>query len=357
MCPPGTDQTTRGGQERWSLLAPSLKQKQKLFTTTGNKSSLEWSMFLESVTPGLELNLFSKLARPGKSGCNALSTSRKTNVAATSGVAAATAVIILSASRLEALPAEILALVLTSGRLSMRDQLNLGRSSQTLWMHVWRHIREDCRRRAAPWAGTSLIATGNWLQDLPQRLYDLFPEIQKRDRLWERGQIRRLGMCPARQWNADARGEYEDVEGKDRGREWLGAGKEGGLSMGLVESLEEAVEIRRGRGEKWMLRNLSMMEFVRLEIIEGDEQSEGEGVQGVVIAGKESLSLDEILLMKICWTEPFIDISDEDDETTSITRGDWAGHRFDVVPEEDGGAVVEGWRDVTDEICSLASMG
>lgn len=352
MCPPGTDQTERGGFQRWNLLAPSLKQRQQLFSA-GGRSNSGMMKFMSSAKSAPLINAFYKLARPNSTPSGSADTISKPSERPFHSCIISDNI---SLSHLEALPAEILAIVINTDSLSRDDVLRLGSSSQTLWSHVERHVREDCRKTAAPWAGTPLIATGDWLRDLPQALYDILPEIQEDDRRW-RQEVRvhsmRIfmprGRCPARRWNSNATWGgscYEDVERRSVREEWLVAGEN--LPGPLMSRLEKAVTVLCPRtGEKWFLRNISSSEFVRLEIEEVGES----GVRALV-EGSVSLSLDEALLLKILWTRP-MDTYEREDLKRHFTRGEWAGHSFDVVPN--GGSMTQGWRDVTPAVISLAA--
>lgn len=348
MCPPGTDQTERGGMQRWNLLAPSIKQSQKLFTASGRSNSGMMEFMSSSSKSAPLIDAFNRLARPNAAAISTAHSSAKKTSPAHPGTAPQRT----SLSPLEALPAEILAIVLNHDTFSQSDILSLGSCSQTLWAHVWRHVREDCRKNAAPWAGTPLIAVGDWLRDLPQAIYDVFPDLHEADRRWKTGgPVGGIGFgrgkCPARRWNSNltwGSHTHEDLKRKHPREEWTSAGKL--LPKILMPSLEKAVLSPRV-GEKWVLRNLSSTEFVRFEIKEGGETGARAIIDGTIET--MSLSLDQALLLKILWTQPsnFRGLEHE------FTRGEWAGHSFDVVL--DSGDVIKGWKDVTLAVESLAT--
>jgi len=60
------------------------------------------------------------------------------------------------------------------------------------------------------------------------------------------------------------------------------------------------------------------------------------------------LRVDDVLLLRICWTRFLSDGY----KFPFLSNGPWAGHCFDIVPLEQGGvsAVGNGWKDSTDEI-------
>src|SRR5690242_16006111 len=69
-------------------------------------------------------------------------------------------------SRLESLPAELIAMILVDSSLERRDVISLGLASKTLWLHVLQHVEKDCWLTAAPMAGVEIACTGSYLDDL-----------------------------------------------------------------------------------------------------------------------------------------------------------------------------------------------
>ena len=71
------------------------------------------------------------------------------------------------------------------------------------------------------------------------------------------------------------------------------------------------------------------------------------------VKGVPWLTLDRVLLLRICWCAPYGEDSEEidgmrGDVLLRIERGIWAGHCFDVVPStEHAPSSGEGWSDVT----------
>jgi hypothetical protein len=94
--------------------------------------------------------------------------------------------------------------------------------------------------------------------------------------------------------------------------------------------------------QPWVLRNLTTMQFVRAEAIAiKPPQLRGPDIQGT--------GFGEVLVSRICWARP---AKPGTKDTTNITRGMWAGHRFDITTlarhQED--TKNEEWTDVSDEV-------
>lgn len=288
------------------------------------------------------INAFHRLARPDDSSAFPVgrNSTHHTNDAVLNGNSS---FVSSSTSLLEGLPAEMLALVLAEGNISKQDMLSLGSCSQTLWEHVSRHSQEDCRKLDGLWAGVPLIAPSNRIQDLPQAIYDVFPEVKERHRQWMAGEVGRYGKCPARSWISDL--FRKGVEVVDRRRHWLEAGQK--LPQPFKSNFEKSLCMTPAKvGEQWMLRNLTTSEYARLEVTDGDSVK-----AQAAVAGSKMLSLDEVLFCKICWSKDHSS-SHQLHENASFMRGEWAGHSFDVIR----GAHIEGWRDVTDTMLHQATV-
>lgn len=102
----------------------------------------------------------------------------------------------------------------------------------------------------------------------------------------------------------------------------------------------------------WVLRNQTTKEYVRICASSGYN-----GEDYVVhVSGARWLRLDDVLIMRICWTTAFGYAAEEylKRGVYYLYRGKWAGHRFDVVMQEDSLAKRDGWKDVTAEVVSEA---
>ena len=93
--------------------------------------------------------------------------------------------------------------------------------------------------------------------------------------------------------------------------------------------------------QEWILRNLTAREFVRGEVIALKE----EFIHGPQI---DVVGFAEVLISRITWSSEPIHIG----KSGNISRGNWAGHRFDITPlaiqEERPDS--KDWKDVSDEI-------
>lgn len=95
--------------------------------------------------------------------------------------------------------------------------------------------------------------------------------------------------------------------------------------------------------QPWILRNLTTKQFVRAEAI----ALKPEFIKGPHI---DVLGFGEVVLSRICWSS--VAASDMKDPTT-ICRGIWAGHRFDITTltrHERKTSGDGGWTDASDEI-------
>lgn len=95
--------------------------------------------------------------------------------------------------------------------------------------------------------------------------------------------------------------------------------------------------------QPWILRNLTTREHVRSEAI----AIKPEYIHGPNI---DILGFGEVVLSRICWS------TDEScGMTTDISRGIWAGHRFDITTVDKhrkGCSGQDNWKDVSEEVAS-----
>lgn len=256
-------------------------------------------------------------------------------------------------SPLERLPTELLNQIFDSTELPPEDLVALGVCSKTLWLQVLAHVRQDYRKAAAPWAQKPLLCSGTWLTDLPPAIYEQFPDEQVYERQYRNRNGRWYGPCPARKWNWAGVGGYADVEGKDCRKTWLAALNALSWSkevvptvMDTLRSSLEAVLYRDScvAQRNWVLRNVTDHQYVRLKL---DRPRLGEATH-VHVRGAPRLSLDQALILRACWGAADGYPRQQDEKNDTLLRGEWAGHRFEVV--EDSVAIEAGWKDVTAEI-------
>lgn len=340
MCPPGVDQTTRSPEE-WHLLAPLLGERQTVLSWRGHRCA-GCGDFHQLLRNDYSFDAFGKLAR-----CNTMA----------SPVATWTTSSRQKSAAIERLPAELISNILHDVGASKTDVVALGLCSRILWMHVLRHIQDDYNKSISPWASTPLICTGTWLEDLPVHMPKLLPEFQQHQEDWDeerstfvaaRGHYRNR-MCPARRWNWSAVTSYLDVGEEDVVAMWRKAFRM--VSSGLDTSnepmerdLERALAQPTEREGAWLLRNLTSHEVVQLKVSQA-----GAGGTVAYVSGVSGLSLDTALLMRTCWS------LDDDEFLHRIAwRGVWAGHCFEVIPDDGDRAHEDGWQNVTTDIVQQA---
>ena len=333
MCPPGTDQTERGAQQ-WQILAPRIK---KVWRLEENRIFSDYSFERGVFQEERSCDLWFKLARSARVSCN--SCAPPTACRSSS----------LAVSRLESLPAELLALILQQSSLEKSDILALGLTSELLWLHVLQHIKKICRRAVAPLAGVEIACTGTYLTDLPKPFVkdDLFKSSVR--------QTFRRGMCEARRINWAAREEYNAID-ENPEETWrtafeahnlTTAGIPGSVAMKMAGQFACTCSMPGGSDPDalWALRNLTTKEFVRCR-------------PGTAFKGKHGyvdhpdmpqLRVDDVLLLRICWTKFH---PRRDSKVLRFRCGAWAGHCFDIVPIEEASTVprADGWKDRTDEV-------
>ena len=324
MCPRGVDQTMRSPQ-RWQIVVPRLKQNHQLLM----KSPYRNKRFLFDGNGAWDA--WSKLARPAA----------RTNQTFSKGKHHLLGPI----SRLESLPAELLAIILSCPELSKNDVISLGMASETLWSHTIQYIDKNYRHSPSvgPWAGSEIACTGTHLTKLP-------PSFDKDDlalnsvSITDRGQ-----MCPARKINWAALRHFTSP-GKGDEQEWRGAFNEHATNQTnipktrLAQMSEDLLLVASTIGSSpadapWVLRNLTTKEFIRCL-----PRADSQGQRGYVDHPEfKGLRVNDILTMRICWTQPY------------RICGQWAGHSFDIMAlDEKQSALGEAWVDVTDAIVEEA---
>ena len=253
------------------------------------------------------------------------------------------------------MPAEILGLVLNDAVLVKLDILALGLSSELLWPHVLHHVRTSCRKGTAIWAGTEIACTSTHLVDLP-------PSFEK-DKLALKSvpHVSLSGgrMVPARRINWAAVGAFRRPD-EEPERAWLAAFKAmtgNGCTMpksfarSSAQKREELISVSSNIKlsclyAPWRLRNLTTNEFVRCHPRSASPEKRG------YVDHPEApwLRVDDVILMRICWTSP-----SGGDTGLDFDHGPWAGHCFDIVKVQAGEPVIpDGWHDVTNEIVAEA---
>ncbi len=256
-------------------------------------------------------------------------------------------------SRLESFPAELLAMFLSCPELSKDDIISLGMASETLWSHTVQYIDRDYRHSplVGPWAGAEIACTGTYLTKLP-------PSFDKDDLALNSVSITVGGqVCTARKINRAAL-RYFTSPGEDVEQEWRAAFNSHAANQTnipktrLAQMSEDLHSVSSTLGSSpadapWILRNLTTKEFVRCL-----PRADSQGRRGYVDHPEcKGLRLNELLTMRICWSQPY--------RWGSIPQlnmyGEWGGHSFDIVAlDENRSKLGEAWVDVTDAIVEEA---
>ena len=277
-------------------------------------------------------------------------------------------------SHIERLPPELLAMLINHEDISKPDLIALALASDIFMPTIVRHVIQQGQITAAVWAGQELACIGNYLIDLPpafekdglfhSALYSTDP-----DGKGDRGPIVATETCLARAINREVGGQYESPP-DTADSQWRAAFRDFTmLQMSDIDKdrfvqLEIAVfetlftrnwsssAAASFEGSRWRLRNLMTKQFVRCR---PNIPSLGAPVVGHVdheaLEG-DSLRVDDVLLMYISWTNV---IPEDPDDELKIDRGPWAGHCFDIVPELEDDKLIDGWKDVTDQVVSEAA--
>lgn len=230
-------------------------------------------------------------------------------------------------------------------------------------------------------SGTPLFSIGNYLRDFPTRAHELFPEIKGLEKRLAKAKSRRL---PAREWLARVLFRSDWLLDKGPVRSWkstLDSIKDHGLDAFILQQLESSLrqvaqEHDIGKaGQKWFLRNLRTKEYVRLEASPKPDESarrnsqlgirgrfkaavsdedeavnQGASSQALVatVVSAPWLTLDTGLLSMTLYPKRRGELDEEHGE------GEWAGHEFDIVSEEQWQSLEHGeWTDGTEKMTSI----
>lgn len=262
-------------------------------------------------------------------------------------------------------------MIFDDATLEKQDVVALGLCSHILWQHMVERVERAYQMAAAPWASAEIACTGTYLKDLPEPF--------EKDNLAMNSvlaRVERIQMPAARRFNWSAWAEFAEPEENPRDA-WRSAlyfhRDTADVPDACWPRLEEDIlcdylfptstsflaEGRLG----WVLRNLTTKEYVRLRR-RSSEHCKGGDCSVVDDASAPWLRLDDVLIMRICWTSvpsPRPDF----ERSLDFHRGKWAGHRFEVVMREDPASVSDSadsaeaddeghWKDITADIVSEA---
>jgi hypothetical protein len=320
MCPPGVDQTMRSAQV-WYFLAPEVKQAFQPRPAGEDWYSLHSFKMSDMLFDSKNrFDAWSLLARPVKPApCPALQFG--------------------SLGDFDVLSNEILEIVI--GNIEDKsDAMALALCCEGFWQIMRRHILLSYMKAAAPWAGTKIAFQGSYCYDLPTPFQEdgllerLVPE-QDFGRSWSR--FRRFFW---KHENFD-----KPVETAHLALSWLEAARShenSGIPPARWSKLQNEIGCQDlyPKDRSWVLRNLTLKEFVSSETTETRRLRNGKG--------REPVKFADVLMMNICWTTH----ASRGDDHLGLHRGVWAGHRFDIVTSEVHSQEenADDWRDITDKV-------
>lgn len=222
----------------------------------------------------------------------------------------------------------------------VEDVLRFSLTNRYFWAVGLSHIEKHIVDSLAPWAGQKIICVSGKSDphDFPPNILSATEaeEVKELSKAYDlntfsiRHNYKKIGGLPLSQrllrWFLDYEASHH-----------MGSANRAEIMMGLKPEILEFYP----RNQRWILRNLTTREYVRGEVI----ALKDEFIHGPQI---EIFGFAEVLISRICWsTEP-----EKIGGADNITRGKWAGHRFDITPlawlkEKHGG---EGWKDVSNDI-------
>ncbi|KAF2232801.1 hypothetical protein EV356DRAFT_517143 [Viridothelium virens] len=341
-------------EEIWAFLVPRLQEKQELCRSGWTPSDF---IFQQAKHP-MRVNLWSKLAR-----------SETPSYAHTLLHKAQNPKVRLSP--LERLPPEMVAMILADSSLRRKDIVAFGLCSTSLWSHVLSHIEQQCRHKAAPWAGMELALIGTRLLGFPASFArdslawnsvgasnDINGQLSASDYAWS---TLHLYTCPPATncdvWLKVLRDQYEDL---------------------CVDAQFPLVFARSltGAGLPWTLRNLDTLEYITCTctvelkpsatkdedcIYTRNAQDPGRDIrQGFVMQNGEVLGwlrVEDVIMSRICCSRAPLSINSSypDHRKHVPKQGPWAGHRFDIVASGTNGFHdTNGWTDLTEQVVQEA---
>ncbi|KAI0185488.1 hypothetical protein EV127DRAFT_396700 [Xylaria flabelliformis] len=243
----------------------------------------------------------------------------------------------------------------------IEDVVSLGMTNQYFWSIALQYMEDYYISSFGTWAGKKLVAVGEDVEpgDFPPGLFsaeeleaefEAFRQLQIDVPDWRDYQEELVPEEPFTLWHfvfEEVSKVSKLVDPFDQARSLKFACACRGIGMdpawpSVREQIAIETETYWPQDEQWILRNLTTKQIVRSEAI----ALSPDYIQGPHI---DFLGFGEVLLSRIAWsTSSSVGI----DDPTNISRGVWAGHRFDIITRskhdtETGG---EGWTDVSDEV-------
>ncbi|KAI0411215.1 hypothetical protein F5X98DRAFT_368226 [Xylaria grammica] len=229
------------------------------------------------------------------------------------------------------------------------DVISLGLTSRYFWSISSEYVEDYYTPNVGSWAGMNLVCVGDGVQprDYPPGLFaaqELAELNQKRCPDNENQPFTLHSFAsPAisKIYSGDTRPESNELVNR-----CAVSGIDTDPAYPFIKPyLIDSYTPRFAINQHWVLRNLTTKQFVRSEVIAPYRGY----ARGPFIGG--GIGFGQVLVSRICWsTSPSTDIED----VTNITRGVWAGHRFDIVTRSrhEAQTCEEKWYDVSWEIAS-----
>jgi hypothetical protein len=218
-------------------------------------------------------------------------------------------------SSIEALPPEILDKI-CSFLPTTDDVLCFGLTCYQFLEIGRQNIIKREKTEIAPWAGKRIICIGDYARDYPES----FLTQQERDEISEENMYHYVcdffekPVIYAQMWAYNYKRTYNYV-------------KNSNLDANILEKLTHNIKPIYAKNSEYILRNLSTKEYVCAN----------------KIPKPAMFGLGHILIIQTCWSsDPSISMNYNDD----ITRGPWAGNRFDITTIEN---IDINWKDVSRE--------
>ncbi|KAJ5691991.1 hypothetical protein N7462_001414 [Penicillium macrosclerotiorum] len=223
---------------------------------------------------------------------------------------------------------------------TIEDVLRLSLANKYFWAVGLAHIEDHIVESLAPWAGERIICVSDQTDpsDYPSDILDPAEQddIRELNKVYHlesfsiRNTYKKIGAPSLSQelqrWFLDYEAKHH-MSQTDRAE----------IMMGLKPEILEFYP----RDQRWILRNLTTKEYVRGEVIALKE----EFIHGPQI---DVIGFSEILISRISWSSQ----PERVGWSENITKGKWAGHRFDITPLSlhEERSKNEVWEDVSDEI-------
>lgn len=202
------------------------------------------------------------------------------------------------------------------------------------------HIEDHIVKNLAPWAGERIICVNHQCdpRDYPpgflsQKEEDEARELNKAYRLDTFSINHTYKRVGAPSLSERLQHWFQDYESQHP----MSSVDRTEIMMGLKP---EILEFYPG-DQQWILRNLTMREYVRGEVIALKEEL----IHGPQI---DAFGFAEVLISRISWSDKPVQMG----RCPNIAHGKWAGHRFDITPYAFHESIRddEDWTDVSDEV-------